>query len=183
MAIDVDDCFVRLSVDATALSVWVRSLIQSDDLWDFTMSTYPAFSVGPLPLDTCFEKCPELNQINNIATIHSISVLKMLPHSIAETHIDSHRGVAINMLVLDENNNSVTNESSSVSVFVNKETRETLKNNFQPNTLYLFNTHMPHCVINHDGHRHMLSVTFDLKPNLLPFRALKKFLKATHYIL
>jgi len=158
-------------MDATALSEWALAEALVRETWydHFAFKAGPRPS-GPLPLDKCFELCPELVQINNIAEIQHIGVIKMAPGDFYKMHTDTVRGVGINMMVFDEH-------SSSLCAFVNRETFETEKLDYQPNTMYLFNTQIPHTIFNFEGYRYMLAVSFLLPKELLPYRHIKKLIR------
>jgi len=180
MTLNVNECFTKLAVDATALSEW--ALVEYVKRWHTRVdgaTINPLFSnwhgyktdnMVNLPLDKCFELCPELVQINNIAEISYVAVMKHPPKKVVRLHIDMQEGVGINMMVVYEH-------GGSMCAFVNRETNKTEKLDYQPNTMYLFNTQVYHTIYNFAGNRYTLTVRFKLNKQLLSYRHMKKIIR------
>ena len=82
-------------------------------------------------------------------------VIKMDANEQYDWHVDTRRGVGINMLL--EHDDSALLFSDEPMMLVKK----IRPYKYEPNTYYLFNTQIPHCVINYSKPRYLFSVEFN----------------------
>lgn len=92
----------------------------------------------------------------------------MTPNQYYQLHKDTDRGVSINMLLEQED---------ALCAFADPEKKETVKLDYELNKLYLFNTQVPHTVLNFTGDRYLFTTRFSDPIELLPYRHLQKQLK------
>ena len=81
-------------------------------------------------------------------------VIKMEPYEQYDWHIDTRRGVSINMLL--EHDDSAVLFSDDPFMLVKK----IYPYKYEPDTYYLFNTQVAHCVINYSKPRYLFSIEF-----------------------
>ena len=87
-------------------------------------------------------------------TFHA-GVLRVDPNTCCNWHIDNNRRVGINMFV--------KGNGDSQCMFLDGELGVTCKFKelaYEPDTYYLFNTTVPHMIVNNSGYRYMFSVEF-----------------------
>ena len=94
-------------------------------------------------------------------------VLKMEAYQQYDWHVDTRRGVRVNMLL--EHGNSL--------LMFTERPNDLVKNiypiKYQPKTYYIFDTQTPHCVINLSAPRFLFTVEFEKDLNELTFDDLK----------
>lgn len=99
-------------------------------------------------------------------------VIKMEPYTQYDWHVDTRRGVGINMLL--------TARDSSLCMFTERPS-DLVKNiyplHYQEHRYYLFNTQQPHCVVNRKDTRYLFSIEFGANKDYLSFNDLKKEIK------
>jgi len=83
-----------------------------------------------------------------------IGVLKMPPNTCYKWHTDTDRPVGINLLLTDNGSRCLFADSTEPVAFPFVELA------YQPNKYYVFNTQVPHTVLNFSGVRYLLSVEF-----------------------
>lgn len=94
-------------------------------------------------------------------------VLRMDPYTCYNWHTDTNRQVTINMHLKDN--------GDSQCIFLDGEPRVTSKFKelkYEPNTYYIFNTTIPHMVVNNSGYRYILSIEFLGESSCLTFEQL-----------
>jgi hypothetical protein len=96
-------------------------------------------------------------------TFHA-GVLRMEPNTCYNWHVDTDRKVGLNMLLSDDGNSRCLFLDGEPGVVFN--TRE-LK--YKPDTYYVFNTQVPHAVLNTEKPRYLFSVEFLEKDRSLTF--------------
>lgn len=138
----------------------------ADELLDFAMSTgswqpYYNFSAVQVPFDLAFSD-PVLA---GIGAKHSLAVgiVRLDPYTTYDWHIDTKRGVSINMLLNDVKSNCL------FSVGETEATHQFLELKYQPKTYYVFNNQVPHMVINFAQTRYLMSVEFKANKDELTF--------------
>ena len=93
-------------------------------------------------------------------------IVKMDPYQNYDWHVDSRRGVSINMLI--KNTNSI--------VFFTEDLEAVVKNiipmQYNVNSYHLFNTQVPHCIVNMEGERYLFTVEFELDKEQLSYNDL-----------
>lgn len=101
-----------------------------------------------------------------------VGVLKLDPYVCYNWHIDTRRGVGINMLLTPQLRSITTFAPYGVEVeFPIQELK------YKPNTYYIFNTQVPHSVINFEVTRYLLSVEFEKNRDELTFEDLMNDIK------
>jgi hypothetical protein len=95
----------------------------------------------------------------------TVGIIKLDPHVCYNWHQDTQRGVGINMLI---------NEVKSHCLFATHQVNEIVTGftelKYKPHTYYLFNTQVPHMVINFAEPRYMLTVEFEKHKNELTYK-------------
>jgi hypothetical protein len=107
-------------------------------------------------------KDPFLVNLSN-KHLFQAGIVQLSPYVCYDWHIDSRRGVGVNMLL--------TPEIKSHCLFTNTEgvqfPFEELV--YEPDTYYLFNTQVRHTVINFDKPRYLFTLEFKADKDQLPF--------------
>ena len=95
-------------------------------------------------------------------------VLKLDPYVCYDWHVDTSRGVCVNMLLNDV-------ESKCLFSIEQGEITRTFKElKYKPETYYLFNNQVEHTVINFTQSRYLMSVEFEEGKDVLTFNNLLK---------
>ena len=133
-------------------------------------ASYHKFYAKPIPAEIIFED----NFFKWLITRYKFmaGVLKLNPYTCYDWHIDSKRGVGINMLL--------TPEVRSACAFKNESDSEVFKIEelkYKPATYYIFNTQMPHTVYNFETTRYLMSIEFAKDKDELTFDELVKDVK------
>lgn len=81
-------------------------------------------------------------------------VLRMPPNTCYNWHVDTDRKVGINMLVSGDNSECLFLDGEPGVAF------KFTKLQYAPDTYYVFNTQIPHMVLNHANTRYLFSVEF-----------------------
>jgi hypothetical protein len=144
----------------------LMQIVHDDSPW----IPYYNFTVKPVP--------PEVtNQDPFLAWLSSRhafigGVVKMDPYTQYDWHVDTRRGVGINMLL--------TARDNSLCMFTERPA-DLVKNiyplNYQDQRYYLFNTQQPHSVINKSDTRYLFTIEFGANKDHLSFNDLKKEIK------
>jgi len=87
-----------------------------------------------------------------------IGVLKLEPNNVYNWHIDGERAVGINALIEESNSHCLF-----IDNIVNDYVFETSELKYQVGEYVVFNTSIPHMVINFEKERYMLTVKFSEK--------------------
>jgi hypothetical protein len=143
----------------------VKSTI-ADKLLEFAMSAgtwerYHNFDAVQVPFDLAFSD-PVLYMLGMQHRL-AVGILRLDPYTTYDWHVDTNRGVCINMLL---------NEVKSQCLFSEGETEAThvfLELKYQPKTYYVFNNQVPHMVINYAQTRYLMSVEFQANKNELTY--------------
>lgn len=130
---------------------------------------YYNFNVSQLPNEIVYKDSVLKHLIDQIDL--QVGILKMDPYTCYNWHIDTDRIVGINMLIHHNNSKCLFTQNSNEVTFPIHEL------NYQPETYYIFNTKIPHCVINFDGYRYMLSLEFIDKNKIITFNQLTEMFK------
>jgi hypothetical protein len=143
----------------------VKSVI-ADELLDFAMSTgawqpYYNFSAVQVPFDLAF-KDPVIEAIGAKYPL-AMGIVRLDPYTTYDWHVDSRRGVCINMLLNDVKSHCL------FSVGETEATHGFLELKYQPKTYYAFNNQVPHMVINFAESRYLMSVEFEADKNELTY--------------
>lgn len=146
----------------------------ADELLKFAMSTgawqpYYNFSAVQVPFDLAFSD-PVIADIGAKYSL-AMGVVRLDPYTTYDWHVDTKRGVCINMLL---------NDVRSCCLFSVEEAEAThsfseLK--YEPKTFYVFNNQVPHMVANFERSRYLMSVEFQANKNELTFDQLLKEFK------
>lgn len=95
-------------------------------------------------------------------------IIKMEPYQQYDWHVDTRRGVGINMLL---------GHTKSYVLFTERPT-DLVKNirphKYQENIYYVFNTQVPHSVVNLSGQRYLFTIEFEKDKTELTFEMLWK---------
>ena len=148
------------------------------DLYDYAFNSQPWFNyynfdAKPIP--------PEiLAKDNFFRWLHAryefiVGILRLDPYVCYDWHVDTRRGVGINML-LTPNTRSVCAFKVDPNQYVFK--IEELK--YKPNTYYIFNTQTPHTVYNFETTRYLMSVEFAKDRDELSFNDLLKDIQTNY---
>ena len=108
-------------------------------------------------------------------TFHA-GVLRMEPNTCYNWHVDTDRKVGLNMMLSDDGNSRCLFLDGEPGVVFN--TRE-LK--YEPETYYVFNTQVPHMVLNTTKPRYLFSVEFLEKDRGLTFDELCEDIKGINH--
>jgi hypothetical protein len=146
----------------------VKSLV-ADELLDFAMSTkswqsYYNFNAVQVPFDIAF-KDPVIKTIGLKYPL-AMGVIRLDPYTTYDWHVDSRRGVCINMLLNDVKSHCL------FSVGRTEATHGFLELKYQPKTYYAFNNQVSHMVINFEERRYLMSVEFQEDKDQLTFEQL-----------
>jgi len=146
-----EDCYSPIKIKANTLPLYLKSLIDLELKWQ------EHFGFECIEIDKIWiQQEPALKAINSIHKIFRLGLLKIQAESMYDWHVDSIRQSCLNMLI-SENHNSITLFGSQRD-YVNK---DILQLQYQPNTYYLFNNQIEHCVINIDVTRYLFSLYFE----------------------
>jgi hypothetical protein len=112
--------------------------------------------------DALLDKDPFFKKLSE-HYMFSVGILKLDPYVCYNWHVDTHRGVGVNMLL--------NSEIESKCLFAKGEgvqfEFEELK--YKRGSYYLFNTQAPHSVLNFGQSRYLLSIEFELDKDNLSF--------------
>ena len=123
---------------------------------------YYNFMAKPVPFEILFKD--RFLQWLDSEYGYKAGVLKMEPFTQYDWHIDDRRGVGVNLLL--------SFEGTSVCMFTNTPSHTVKKVypfGYTPDTYIIFNTQIPHCVINFDKPRYLFSIEFDKGKDELSF--------------
>lgn len=162
-----DDCYQPILADAEDLAVWAINTAKKEFEEGRWALRYGFISCRLEP-SVVFELCPVLKKISDVAEIIKFGVTKMTPNQYYQLHKDTDRGVSINMML---------EQQDAICAFADVENKETVKLDYESNKLYLFNTQVPHTVLNFTGDRYLFTTRFADPIELLPYRHLQKQLR------
>ena len=138
----------------------------ADKLFDFATTTsnwrpYYNFCATQVPFDIVYSD-PTLHDIGEKYPL-AVGIIRLDPHTTYDWHIDTRRGVSINMLL----NNAKSNCLFSVSEA--EATHSFIELKYRLGSYYVFNNQVPHMVINFNESRYLMSVEFEADKNELTF--------------
>jgi hypothetical protein len=143
----------------------------ADELLDFAMSSgtwhsYHNFDVVQVPFELAYSD-PVIAGIGEKHPL-AVGILRLDPYTTYDWHVDTNRGVCINMLLNDVKSQCLFSEGETEATHVFLELK------YQPKTYYVFNNQVPHMVINYAQTRYLMSVEFQANKNELTY---ENFLK------
>lgn len=107
---------------------------------------------------------PELSLCHKKLGFSVAMIFSLGPRSVVPLHADPNRGASINMLI---------DGWHSHTMFVNDVYFNELK--YKPHKLYVYNSTIPHQVVNFDNYRYLLSLSFK---NMRPYEEVVEFLNS-----
>ena len=131
---------------------------------------YYNFIAKPVP-DEVLQKDPFLKWLGERYNFIA-GVLKSDPFTVYDWHIDSRRGVGINMLL--------SFDGFSMCLFSTHDeqiVRPILPMQYTPNEYYVFNTQQKHMVLNFDQPRYLFTIEFELDKDGLSYDELVNDIK------
>ena len=135
-----------------------------------------------LPLDQVFEACPILADIHSRIKISSAGIFRFKPFEYYHLHTDTTKSVGINMLIEHHHSHCVFVDRNT---FTNNNLQQHPSKNqyllelcYEPGVMYLFNTQIPHMVLNFSGYRYMFSVRFQEPKQVLKYADVVRHLKS-----
>jgi hypothetical protein len=139
------------------MSVPVSASI-SEKLFQYALGTqnwtqYYNFRAVPVPSEILWED-PFMGNLAEKRAFHA-GILRMEPNTCYNWHVDTDRKVGLNMLLSDD--------GDSRCLFLDGEPGVVFKTqelSYQPDTYYVFNTQVPHMVLNTTRPRYLFSVEF-----------------------
>ena len=108
-------------------------------------------------------------------TFHA-GVLKMEPNTCYNWHTDTDRKTGLNMLLSDDGNSRCVFLAGEPGVVF-----KTQELKYKPDTYYVFNTQIPHAVLNTEKPRYLFSVEFLEKDRGLTFNELCEDIKGMNH--
>jgi len=108
-------------------------------------------------------------------TFHA-GVLKMEPNTCYNWHTDTDRKTGLNMLLSDDGNSRCVFLAGEPGVVF-----KTQELKYKPDTYYVFNTQIPHAVLNTEKPRYLFSVEFLEKDRGLTFDELCEDIKGMNH--
>ena len=126
-------------------------LLYAQNTKDWTQ--YYNFMAIPVPAEI-FMKDRFIEKLGNKRMFHA-GILRMEPNTCYNWHVDTDRKVGLNMLLSDD--------GGSRCLFLDGEPGVVFKTHeldYQPDTYYVFNTQVPHMVLNTVKPRYLFSVEF-----------------------
>lgn len=153
-------CYMELQNKPSALEKHCTDIINNPETsWQMHIGWHATL----FPIELALAE-PVLQQIHAEFPINRAAILKSPPKHNYLWHVDDDRGVTVNMLL--------SHSHHSHCLFgqpVNSDNFKFLELNYQPNTLYVFNTRFPHSVINFDGYRYLFSLEFRANKDQLSY--------------
>jgi hypothetical protein len=145
------DCYALLEQPAHDLLGHCRQLAANPEaFW------LPHFGFQAMALSRGWiSREPALLAIDAICPIAQVGILRMPDHWVYHWHRDQNRQACINMLLrTDHHSHTLFGQS------INSTNMRCLELAYEPGRYYLFNTQIPHTVINLDVDRHLFSLEF-----------------------
>lgn len=113
-----------------------------------------------------------LSELDKAFEIERAGVISIEKDSIYDWHKDDYRGVSVNMVLeCDHGHTLFKTRPSKYQVEKIKELK------YEPNTFYLFNTQIDHCVINFNKTRYVFSCEFKKKKDELNYMTVLDWIK------
>jgi len=140
----------------THFSLPAKSLISKELLTHATETynwvPYYSFLVTPVP-EKILDRDPFLVKLSKKRKFQS-GILKMEPDTCYNWHVDTDRKVGLNMLLMGQDSQCLFLNGEPGLVFKTKELE------YEADTYYVFNTQVPHMVLNGKGPRYLFSLEF-----------------------
>jgi hypothetical protein len=124
---------------------------------------YYHFQIASIP-PSVYLSDPLIKFINDKYEIEDAGIIRIEPNRCYKWHIDTERGVGINMLLSNSRSFVLFGKDCG-----NPSEYEIVEFNYQPGVLYWFNTQIMHTVINFEQPRYLFSVEFVLQKDKLTF--------------
>ena len=134
---------------------------------------YYNFEAMRLPTELVTDNCKFLDRLNKAHPFHC-GILKMKPNTFYDWHVDTNRGVSINMQLGFPEAYCMFQDGDRMNDMVGRFT--TLK--YAINTYFVFNNQIPHTVYNFDRIRYLFSLEFEEDKTKLTFDDLVKEIKS-----
>lgn len=147
------------------LDAGLQMLALDDHEW----TDYFNFEAIRLPVEIVTEACPFLARLYEVHP-YICGILRMQPNTFYDWHVDTNRGVCINMQLGFPNSFCVFQNGPRK----NKLSGRFLKLDYQVNTYYAFNNQTPHTIYNFDTIRYLFSIEFEEDKTKLSFDQLVK---------
>lgn len=158
-------CFCSLKNKAEHIAEYALTIVEENLPWE----EHFGFDAFELPLDIILQLEPALKAVHDKHKIQRVGILRIHGNNMYDWHVDEFRLSCINLLInKDHHSHTLFGMQRN---HINKVITE-LK--YEPDTFYLFNNQIQHCVINLDKHRYLLSLYFEEE---IPFIKLKEKLK------
>ena len=156
----------------------VKSSI-SEDLHDYAINAldwtqYYNFKAVPVPREI-LRRDSFLVKLAGKRVFHA-GILRMEPNTCYNWHVDTDRKVGLNMLLSDDGDSRCLFMDGEPGVVF--KTQELL---YQPDTYYVFNTQVPHMVLNTARPRYLFSVEFLEADRRLTFDELCEDIKGMNH--
>lgn len=155
-------CFCPLKTKAKSIVDCALTIVQDDLAWE----EHFGFDAFELSLDPVLQLEPALKAVNDKHKIQRIGILRTHANSMYDWHVDEFRLSCVNLLISQKHHSHTL--FGMQRNYANKVVTEL---EYEPNTFYLFNNQIQHCVINLDGPRYLLSLYFEEE---IPFIKLKE---------
>ena len=151
MILERSNCFVPLATKAQDLFDYLTFLIKEPLPWQKHFG-FDAVEINSSWID----KEPALHQVHQHLPIQRLGLLRVLPFSFYDWHVDQHRLSCINMLI------NVSHHSHCLfAEQLDPHTKDVCELRYSPRTYYLFNNQVTHAVLNAGGPRYMFSLYFE----------------------
>ena len=160
---NIDGCFKEILFKSTFLKDYMNTI--SIDNWGW-INGWNAYLVDK----DIWIKEQVLSKIDFKFPIKNAAILKTNPNRCYEWHVYDDRGATINLLL--------ENHSHSKCYFGRMSSEswdqyEIFECPYEKETFYLFNTQVPHTVINLQNHRYLFSIEFETPANKLKYSDIK----------
>jgi hypothetical protein len=155
-------CFCPLKTKAKSIVDCALTIVQDDLKWE----EHFGFDAFELSLDSVIQLEPALKAVDDKHKIQRIGILRTHAKSMYDWHVDEFRLSCINLLISQDHHSHTL--FGMQRNYANKVITEL---EYEPNTFYLFNNQIQHCVINLDRPRYLLSLYFEEE---IPFIKLKE---------
>lgn len=162
-------CYTALKESAQELAQYcLQSILSQDAYWGKAFG----WDATPTPMPEVLAH-PVLAQIHQRFPIMQAGVLRLGPHRSYSWHLDQDRGASINMLLSAHQNSHCWFGKR----MTDPRQVELLELEYQPHTLYLFNTQWPHSVFNFNQERYLFSLEFEQSKESLSYKQLFTWLQ------
>lgn len=170
-------CFYEITCDTTDLMQLCMSYISMANPWDWAIGDFQSGGIGWMDVEQVLKCNQFLSEVNQYMPIKRSGVIRMVPMQYYSLHTDANRGVSVNMLIQNEHSHCMFMDSTPTRT-------QMLELEYQIGVLYLFNTQIPHTVLNFSGIRYLFTIEFQEPKHMLSFnralRYIKSFQKNTH---